>query len=118
MYGLLESDNLSPGNGFADLQYRPRQRATIETRWSLPGRISTRGALYYVADQVYYSRTLPLVQARAGDYALVNVSVGRSVTDRYEIVLGADNVFDRLYEQSYGLPREGRTVLLTWRGRF
>jgi len=27
-------------------------------------------------------------------------------------------VFDRLYEQSYGLPREGRTVLLTWRGRF
>lgn len=38
--------------------------------------------------------------------------------DRYDMVLGVDNLFDQLYEQACGLPREGRVILLTLRGRF
>lgn len=117
-YGLLVSQSLSPASGFAELQYRPRHRTTIDTRWALPGRMRLRTALHYVADQVYYSRSLPLVQAHAGDYALINLSINRPVKDRYDIVMGIDNLFDQLYEQAYGLPREGRAVLLTLRGRF
>lgn len=67
---------------------------------------------------MYYSRSLPLAQAHAADYALVNLSMNRLVKDRYDMVLGVDNLFDQLYEQAYGLPREGRTILLTLRGRF
>lgn len=117
-YSFLDATDLSPEGGFAELQYRPRHRTALDTRWSLPARFSARGALHYVADQVYYSRGLPLLQARAGDYALVNASVARRLGDRYDVTVAVDNVFDELYEQSYGLPREGRTSTVRLRGRF
>lgn len=117
-YSFLDSRNLSPASAVSDLQYRPRHRTTVDTRWTLPSRFSARAVLSYVADQVYYSRGVPAIQARAGDYALVDLAVTRTLAAGYEVTVGVQNVFDQLYEQAYGLPREGRTVLATIRGRF
>jgi outer membrane receptor protein involved in Fe transport len=37
---------------------------------------------------------------------------------RYEVTFDVTNVFDQRYDQSYGLPREGRTAMLALRARF
>jgi outer membrane cobalamin receptor len=39
------------------------------------------------------------------------------VARRYDLVFDVTNLFDRLYDQAYGLPREGRTATLAMRAR-
>ena len=65
-----------------------------------------------------YSRTTPAVQARAENYTLVDASVSRALSSNYDVTMSVYNLFDRLYEQSYGQPRPGRTLLLSVNGRF
>jgi len=117
-YSLLDSQDLSGTGGIAGLQYRPRHRTTLDTRWTIRPRVSARVVLQYVADQVYCSRGTPTLQARARDYLLADVSASRALSDRYDVTVTVANVFDRLYEQAYGFPREGRTLRLTFGGRF
>jgi outer membrane cobalamin receptor len=116
-YSLLDSQDLSGGDGAAGLQYRPRHRVTLDSRWALHRRASARMAVQYVADQVYFSRGTPAVRAQAGNYVLTDVSA-TAMVKRLEVTLRAANVFDQLYEQSYGLPREGRSVRLIVGARF
>ncbi len=117
-YGYLDSQDLSGTTAGSDLQYRPRHRPAIDTRWVLPSRFSARAAWSYVAGQVYYSRTTPAVQAHAHNYTLVDASVTRALSSHYDVTMSVDNLFDRLYEQSYGQPRTGRTLLLSLSGQF
>ena len=116
-YTFLDSTELGGGNG-AELQYRPRHRATLEAEWRLPSQFSARAAVYGVADQRYYSRGTTPIAARAGDYTVVDASVTRRFTRQLDLVFGVTNLFDALYEQAYGLPREGRAAFLTLRTRF
>ena len=37
--------------------------------------------------------------------------------DHYDLAFDVTNLFDQLYDQSYGLPREGRAAVLTLRAR-
>jgi len=65
----------------------------------------------YVADQVYYSRTTPLEKRNLNNYALVNIKFDqRLLNGLLDLYLGADNLFDTDYEESYGFPRAGRMV--------
>ena len=65
----------------------------------------------HVSDQYYYSRREPLEKAKLGDYTLVSVKVGqRLLKDHLRLYLGADNIFDEDYEESYGVPQAGRFI--------
>jgi outer membrane cobalamin receptor len=53
----------------------------------------------------------------ADDYTLVDLGYTHRLASRFELALDVTNVFDQLYDQAYGLPREGRTAVLTFRAR-
>jgi outer membrane cobalamin receptor len=48
---------------------------------------------------------------------LLDLGLTQVLARRYEVAFDVTNVFDHLYDQAYGLPREGRTALLTLRVR-
>ena len=116
-YSWMHAVDQSPGTERDTLPYRPRQRVTVDTRWTLPAHWRARAALYHAAGIVFYSRRAPLVRAEASSYQLVDVSLTRALSDAWNVTAGVNNLFDELYEESYGLPREGRTVLLRLLGR-
>ena len=65
----------------------------------------------YVADQVYYSRDTPLEKRELNNYALVNIKFDQTLLNGLlDVFVGADNLFDKDYEESYGFPMAGRTV--------
>jgi outer membrane receptor protein involved in Fe transport len=64
-----------------------------------------------VADQYHYSGTTPVVKAALEDYTIVNLKLEQRLFDgKMYLYVGADNLFDEEYEESYGLPREGSTI--------
>ena len=67
--------------------------------------------------QLFDSRGANPVQMRADGYTLVDLGFTQRVTRRFDLAFDVTNLFDRLYDQSYGLPREGRAAVLTLRAR-
>jgi outer membrane receptor protein involved in Fe transport len=74
-------------------------------------------AAYRSGSQLYDSRGADPVQRRAKGFTLVDVGFTQTVARRYDLVFDVTNLFDRLYDQAYGLPREGRTATLAMRAR-
>ncbi len=64
-----------------------------------------------MADQVFYSRTTPVEKKSLNDYTVVNLKLDQELLKgRLRLYLGADNLFDEDYEQSYGFPQAGRFI--------
>jgi outer membrane receptor protein involved in Fe transport len=67
--------------------------------------------ILYVADQVFYSRTTPLERKESNDYTLVGLKLNQALLKgRLNLYLGADNILDKDYEESYGFPQAGRFI--------
>ena len=65
----------------------------------------------HVADEYYYSRNLPLQKARLEAYTLLNMKLNYSFfNNQAAIYVGADNILDADYQESYALPQAGRFV--------
>ncbi|MBW1783179.1 MAG: TonB-dependent receptor [Deltaproteobacteria bacterium] len=110
-YTFLDTKDKSPGTEKDELQYRPKNKLTFEGKYSFPFGFSAYMNVIYVADQVYYSRTTPLEKKELNNYALVNVKFDQTLLNGLlDIYVGADNLFDKDYEESYGFPMAGRTV--------
>jgi outer membrane receptor protein involved in Fe transport len=71
--------------------------------------------VYGTGTQLYDSRGSNPVQREACDYTLVDVGFSQTLARRFQVALDVNNLFDRLYDQSYALPREGRTAVVTLR---
>jgi outer membrane cobalamin receptor len=117
-YSFLDSVDVNEAARNRDLQTRPRHRSSVEWTWRPVSRSSLRGSWQYVGRQLFDSRGGQPLQLVTGGYTLVDLGFSHSLTRRYELAFNVTNVFDELYEQSYGLPREGRTAVLTLRGHF
>ena len=50
-------------------------------------------------------------------YTLLDAGFTQTISRRYDIAFDVTNLFDENYDQSYGLPREGRAAVLTLRAR-
>jgi vitamin B12 transporter len=110
-YTYVYTKDDSPDTERDELQYRPEHTVTLEGKYSLDFGLSAYMNVMYVADQVFYSRTTPLQKKSLNDYALVNLKIDQSLLKgRLSLYLGADNVFDEDYEQSYGFPQAGRFI--------
>jgi outer membrane cobalamin receptor len=110
-YTYMETEDRSSGTEKDELQYRPRNKVTFEARYSFDCGFSPYVNVMHVADQCYYSRKSPLIKRELDDYTLVNVKLEQVLlASRLRLYLGADNLFDEDYEESYAFPQAGRTI--------
>ena len=117
-YTFLDSVDVTEGAVNRRLQTRPRHRGSLQWSWAVAPASAIRGAAQYVGRQFFDSRGSTPVQLAADAYALLDLGVTQRLGRGYEITFDVTNVFDQRYDQSYGLPREGRTALLALRAGF
>jgi len=115
-YSFLDSEDFQPAVT-RPLQTRPRHRSSLEYIWTPVARSAVRGAVYRTGRQFYDSRGSDPIQREAAGFTLVDLGVTQTLARRYHLALDVTNLFDRLYDQAYGLPREGRAAVLTMRVR-
>jgi outer membrane cobalamin receptor len=107
----MDSKDKSSGSEKDELQNRPSHKITLEAWHTFDFGLSTSFTLAHIADRVTYSRNTPLVQEDLGDYTVMNLKIEQSFWDGlFRVYLGADNLFDVDYEESYAYPREGRFI--------
>jgi outer membrane cobalamin receptor len=109
-YTYMYTEDKSEGSQRDELQYRPENKFTFETSYRLAWGMSLYGALIHVTDQYFYDKN-QIEKKRLPDYTLVDLRLGQEFFQgKLTAYLGAKNLFDEDYEQSYGLPQAGRTV--------
>ncbi len=110
-YTYLYSKDESRNTERDELQYRPEHTVTFEGKYSFNFGLSAYMNVLHVADQVFYSRTTPLKKKGLDDYTLVNLKFDQELFNGLlRVYVGADNIFDVDYEESYGFPQAGRFI--------
>lgn len=72
-----------------------------------------------MADQVVNSRGDSVQQANLGDHTLVSVKLDwRLGSGPVTVYIGANNLLDEEYQESFDLPRAGRIVYVGLRAGF
>jgi vitamin B12 transporter len=116
-YSFLDSVDLTDPLNIRRLQTRPRHRLSMQWIWRPKTTFALRGAAYRSGAQLHDSRGGDSVQQAANGFTLVDLGVTQTIARRYDVAVDVSNLLDRLYDQAYGLPREGRAVVLTLRAR-
>ena len=109
-YSYLYSQDRSAGATKQVLQYRPRDKVTLEGRYVCPFGLTADASLLFVGHQYFYDKTGTL-KKRLNDYTVVNLKLAQDLwAKRLNLYAGVNNLLDEDYEQSYGLPQPGRTL--------
>jgi vitamin B12 transporter len=111
-YTFLKSEDLS-GVGRDEVQYVPRDKVTVIGQYDFDFGLSPYVSVIYVANSYVYTKQkiATVDKAEMSDYAVVNVKLTQKLFGNKLIMyLGADNLFNKDYEQSYGIPRPGRFI--------
>ncbi|HKK32831.1 MAG TPA: TonB-dependent receptor, partial [Desulfomicrobiaceae bacterium] len=122
-YTYLNAENKSDTQEMEELQYRPENKLAVDATYSFPFGFTAYASYLFIAGQyelgdlegkdgVYDTKE------RIDDIHVVNLKLSQALfEDALEVYVGADNLFDADYEESYALPREGRTLYtgLTYR---
>ena len=110
-YTYLDTDDMSSGSGLDQVQYNPRDKLTLQVHYRTWFGLSAYASLKHINRQYYYSKNAPYQKRKLNEYTLVHVKVSQTLLqNRLCAYLGADNLFDKSYETSYGLPQPGRFV--------
>lgn len=109
-YSYLNSKNESPGIHTDELQYRPRDKVTIEGNYRFPTGTSINASLLYLANQYDLSHN-NLSAKRMPSYTVVDVKLNQSLMNNaLDLYIGVRNLFDENYYENYGFPLAGRTI--------
>lgn len=108
-YTYMESENLSDDATFTKLQYRPKHKATAEATYVTSFGTTLYGSFRYFADQ-YAINNNEDGYAPMPDYAIVDVKISQDITEALSLYIGANNLTDTNYAESYGFPRPGRVI--------
>jgi vitamin B12 transporter len=111
-YTYLHSKDCS-GSGMDELQYVPRDKFTFSGKYDFDFGLTPFVSLNWVANTYVYTKgNVPIKEkAKMKDYFLVNLKLNQRLwKDRLILYVGADNLFNENYEQSYGVPRPGRFI--------
>jgi outer membrane cobalamin receptor len=111
-YTYLESKDLS-GTGKHELQYTPRDKVALNARYDFDFGLTPYASIIYVANSYVYTKNNAVVfmKEKMNDYTVANVKLSQKLYEGHWIVYaGADNVFNKDYEQTYGIPRPGRFI--------
>ena len=102
-----------------EVQYVPEHKLVASGSYDFDWGLTPFVSLVYVAHSAVYSKPSGNTQlpsqvfwkAYMGDYAVANVKVSQKLyRDRLTVYLGVDNLLDKDYEDTYGIPRPGRFV--------
>lgn len=113
-YSFLQSVSVH-GEETRRLQTRPRHRASLTWVWTPWAGSAVRGAVHRTGSQLYDSRGTAPVQVDVDGFTLVDLGFTHRLAGRLDLAVDMTNLFDRLYDQAYGLPREGRAAIVTLR---
>jgi outer membrane cobalamin receptor len=111
-YTFLHTRDRS-GSGMEELQYVPRDRATFSVRYDFDFGLTPFASILYAAGTYVYTKGKvdPIEKASMADYAVINLKLSQKLLkDKILVYVGADNLLNLEYEQSYGIPRPGRFV--------
>ena len=119
-YTMLLSEDRS-GVGRDEVQYTPRDKVSFAGKYDFDFGLTPFVSLIYVANSYVYTKQqiATVDKAKMGDYAVVNFKLSQKLfKDRLNLYVGADNIFNEDYEQSYGIPRPGRYIYGGFEYRF
>ena len=111
-YTYLKSEDLS-GVGRDEVQYVPRDKLTVTGKYDFDFGLTPFMSVIYVANSFVYTKQqiATVDKAKMADYLLVNVKLTQKLyRNKLTMYVGVDNLFNRDYEQSYGVPRPGRLI--------
>jgi vitamin B12 transporter len=104
-----------------EVQYVPKQKFVFTGKYDFACGLTSFVSLVYVADSYVYSkqRFITVMQAQMADYVVVNFKLSQKLfKDRVTLYIGADNILNKDYEDTYGIPRPGRYVYGGFEYRF
>jgi vitamin B12 transporter len=104
-----------------EVQYVPKQKFVFTGKYDFACGLTPFLSLVYVADSYVYSKQqyITVMQAQMADYVVVNFKLSqRLFKDRVTVYVGADNILNKDYEDTYGIPRPGRYVYGGFEYRF
>lgn len=111
-YTFLESEDHS-GTGREHAQYVPRDKVTVVCKYDFDfGLTALVSSIYSGNSYVYTKQKIATVGGHMmANYTLFNVKFSqRLLNDRLTLYIGADNILNKEYEQTYGIPRPGRYI--------
>jgi vitamin B12 transporter len=110
-YSYLEGKDESEGSNRDELQYRPEHKVSLEVQYDFDFGLTAYGSLMHIADQYTYSADEPPEKTALNDITVVNVKFSQTLLNRrVTLYVGADNLLDADYEESYALPQSGRYI--------
>lgn len=114
-YGFLDTRDKS-GSGRDELQNRPEHTVAFDLDYA----VSTRGGVHlkvlHIADQVYYTRRAPYVQAQLPDSTRVDLGLRwQPMAFPLTFTVGIENLFDEYAEDEFALPNPGRYFYVGFR---
>ena len=110
-----------------EVQYVPLHKLTLSGKYDFDCGLSAFASLVYVGGAVVYTKPSGNTQLTnqvfwkmdMADYAVVNLKLSQKLfKDKVTIYLGADNLLDKDYEDTYGIPRPGRYIYGGFEYRF
>lgn len=111
-YTLLKSEDLSD-TGRDKAQYVPRDKLTFTGSYDFDFGLTPYVAVSYVANSYVYTKQkiATVGEHRMNDYTVVDVKLSQKILDdRITLYVGALNLFNEDYEESYGIPLPGRFI--------
>jgi outer membrane receptor for ferrienterochelin and colicin len=116
IYSFLNAVDRSPGSERSQLQYQPRHRISLDTRWSVTSSVRALLAVAWVGSERYYSRSAPIASGTTRPYTLCDLAVTKSL-HRLSLTVGVNNAFDVYRESPYGMPQSGQTLYMSLRAQ-
>ncbi len=111
-YTLNISQDLS-GVGRDEVQYVPRDKLTFIGKYDFDFGLTPYVSVIYVANsEVYTKQQIATVdKEQMANYTLVNFKLSQKLLkNKVNLYVGVDNLLNKSYEQSYGIPRPGRFI--------
>lgn len=108
-YTYMDSEDRSSGTRIDELEYRPEHKFTLQGWYIWNCGFSAYASFMYLTDQYHYSASDPILQRKLNSITLVDIKLQQKIiTERLYAYVGANNLFDKDYEESYGFPQAGR----------
>jgi outer membrane cobalamin receptor len=111
-YTWTDSENQSSGADIETLQNRPEHKFALRADYTFAGSWRLGGTWLYVADSYTLSRTTPTTALELGDYNVLDLDVSFEFGGNARVYARIENALDELYEESFGFPQAGRTLVL------
>jgi len=110
-----------------DVQYVPMHKLAVSAKYDFDCGLTPFASLVYVGHSAVYTKPSGNTQLTnqvfwktyMADYTVVNLKLSQKLfKDKVTLYVGADNLFDLFYEDTYGIPRPGRYIYGGFEYRF